>query len=327
MKRFHRRGVLASTAALLGASAIPARAQNAFPRGPIRLFVGLSAGSSADFVARLVADKLRERTGVSVVVENKPGSGGVIATEAVTKMAPDGNAIVLAGMVATVMAKLTYARLPYDPMTDLAPISLVSTFQLALAVAPTLPVDTMAAFVAWAKANPAMASYGIPGPGGHSHFFGLMLGRAIGVDMQAVPYKGAAPMIADLGAGQLKIGMSALSDFHPSHKAGKLRVLATSGKQRSLAAPELPTFAESGHPDLVGEGWLGLYAPAKTPLPVTSALSAEVTAILALPEVRDRIVAIGMEPRGGTPEALAAFDAAEFRKWQPIVAASGFKVE
>jgi tripartite-type tricarboxylate transporter receptor subunit TctC len=244
MKRLCRRGVLASTAALLGIPAAAIRAQNAFPRGPIRLFVGLSAGGSADFVARLLAEKLRERTGVTVIVENKPGSGGVIATEAVTKMPPDGNAIVLAGMVATVMAKLTYAKLPYDPLTDLAPISLVTTFQLAMAITPSLPVSSMTEFVGWAKANPALTSYGIPGPGGHSHFFGLMLGKAIGVDMQAVPYKGAAPMIADLSADQLKVGISALADFYPSYKAGKLRLLATSGKERSLSAPELPTFAE-----------------------------------------------------------------------------------
>jgi tripartite-type tricarboxylate transporter receptor subunit TctC len=154
-----------------------------------------------------------------------------------------------------------------------------------------------------------------------------MLGKAIGVDMQAVPYKGAAPMIADLSADQLRVGISALADFYPSYKASKVRLLVTSGKERSLSAPELPTFVESGYADLVGEGWLGLYAPPKTPLPITSALSAEVSAILALPEVRNRIVAIGMEPRATTPAGLAAFDQAEFNKWQPIVAASGFKVE
>jgi len=233
----------------------------------------------------------------------------------------------LAGMVATVMAKLTYAKLPYDPMTDLAPISLVSTFPLVLAISPSLPVDNVATFVAWAKANPGLTSYGVPALGAHSHFFGLMLGKAIGVDMQAVPYKGAAPMIADLSADQIKVGISALADFYGSYKAGKVRLLATSGKERSLSAPELPTFAESGYADLVGDGWLGLYAPAHTPLPITSALSAEVSAILALPDVRDRIITTGMEPRASTPAGLAQFDNVEFKKWQPIVAASGFKVK
>jgi tripartite-type tricarboxylate transporter receptor subunit TctC len=327
MKRLSRRGVLASTAALLGISAAPTQAQSAFPRGPLRVFVGFPAGGTADVVARLLAEKLRERTGVTVIVDNKPGSGGVIATEAVTKMAPDGNSLVLAAMVSTVMAKLTYAKLPYDPIADLAPVSLVSTFQLALAVTPSLPIGSMATFVAWAKANPALTSYGVPAPGGHSHFFGLMLGKAIGVDMQVVPYKGSAPMIADLSAGQIKVGLTGLSDIYGPHKAGKIRALATSGKERSLSAPELPTFAESGYADLVGDGWIGLYAPPQTPLPITSALSAEVSAILALPDVRDRIITIGLEPRASTPAGLAEFDRVEFKKWQPIVAASGFKVE
>jgi tripartite-type tricarboxylate transporter receptor subunit TctC len=291
------------------------------------MLVGFSAGGSADVVARLLADKLRERTGIAVIVDNKPGSGGVIATEAVTKMPPDGNAVVLAAMASTVMAKLTYTKLPYDPQVDLAPVSLVSTFQLALAIAPALPIDSMARFAAWAKANPALTSYGVPAPGGHSHFFGLMLGRALGVDMQVVPYKGSAPMIADLSAGQIKVGISALSDFHGSYKAGKVRLLATSGKERSLSAPELPTFAESGYADLVGDGWLGLYAPPRTPSAITSALSVEVAAILALPDIRERIVTMGMEPRSSTPAGLADFDNAELERWQPIVAASGFKVE
>jgi tripartite-type tricarboxylate transporter receptor subunit TctC len=291
------------------------------------VLVGFSAGGNADVAARLLAVKLRERTGVTVIIDNKPGSGGVIATEAVTKMAPDGNAVVLAGMSSTVMAKLTYTNLPYDPMTDLAPVSLVSTFQLALAITPSLPVDGMAKFVAWAKANPTLTSYGVPALGAHSHFFGLMLGKAIGVDMQVVPYKGSAPMVADLSAGQIKVGVTGLSDFYGSYKAGKVRLLATSGKERSLSAPELPTFAESGYAELVGDGWMGLYAPPQTPLAITSALSAEVSAILALPDVRDRIITTGMEPRATTPAGLAEFDQAEFKKWQPIVAASGFKVE
>jgi tripartite-type tricarboxylate transporter receptor subunit TctC len=327
IKFFTRRGVLASTGALLGTSPVAARAQTALPRGPIRMLVGFSAGGSADIVARVISDKLRERTGLAVIVDNKPGSGGVIATEAVTKMPADGNAIVLAAMASTVMAKLTYAKLPYDPMTDLAPVSLVSTFQLALAITPSLPVDNMAKFVAWAKANPTLTSFGIPAPGGHSHFFGLMLGKALGIDMQAVPYKGSAPMIADLSSGQIHVGISALSDFYASYKAGKVRLLATSGKERSLSAPELPTFTESGYPGLVGEGWLGLYAPAQTPSAVTSALSTEISAILALSDVRERIITMGMEPRASTPAGLAEFDATEFKRWQPVIAASGFKVE
>ncbi len=313
--------------AAAGAAVVTRPGHAALPRGPVRILVGFSAGGSADIVARLLADKLRDRTGLAVIVENKAGSGGVIAAEALTKMPPDGNSLVLAAMSATIMAKLTYTKLPYDPQVDLDPISLVTTFQLALAVTPALPVDDMARFANWAKANPTQTSFGVPAPGGQSHFFGLMLGRALGVDMQVVPYRGSAPMIADLSPGQIKIGISALSDFHAAYKGGKVRLLATSGRARPLAAPELPTFAESGYRDLVGEGWLGLYAPSRTPLATRTALGAEIAAILAMPDVRERIVTMGMEPRSSSPAGLAEFDAAELERWRPVIAASGFKVE
>lgn len=322
-----RRLAATSTAALLGTAAFGARGQANLPKGPVRILVGFSAGGSADIVGRLIAEKFRERTGLTTLVENKPGVSGVIATEATAKAPPDGNTMVLAAMTSTIMAKLTFTKLPYDPQKDLAPVCLVTTFQLVLTVTPSLPVTSMAQFAAWAKANPAKASFGVPAVGGHSHFFGLMLGKTLGVDMQVVPYKGSAPMVTDLSSGQLNLGISSLSDFLTSHKAGKVRIIATSGKERSLSAPELPTFTESGFPTLAGDGWLALYAPANTPPATVAALSAEISAVLKLPEIRERIVQLGMEPRGSTPAGLAEFDEAELKRWQPIVAASGFKVE
>ncbi|MEI8152636.1 MAG: Bug family tripartite tricarboxylate transporter substrate binding protein [Hyphomicrobiales bacterium] len=331
-KLLTRRLATTSGPALLGTVALGVlpsgpRAQGALPKGPVRILVGFSAGGSADVVGRLIAEKFRERTGLTTVVENKPGVSGVIATEAAARAAPDGNTMVLAAMASTIMAKLTFTKLPYDPQKDLAPVSLVSTFQLVLAVTPSLPIATMAQFATWAKANPDKASFGVPAVGGHSHFFGLMLGKTLGVDMQVVPYKGSAPMITDLSSGQLHVGVSALSDFLASHKAGKVRIIATSGQERSLSAPDLPTFTESGFPTLAGDGWLALYAPANTPPATIAALSAEMGAVLKTPDVRERIVLLGMDPRGSTPAGLAEFDEGELKRWQPIVAASGFKVE
>jgi tripartite-type tricarboxylate transporter receptor subunit TctC len=196
-----------------------------------------------------------------------------------------------------------------------------------LAVTPSLPITDMKQFASWLKANPGKANFGVPAVGGHSHFFGLMLGKALGVDMQMVPYKGAAPMITDLSGGQLLIGVSGLSDFLASHRAGKVRIIATSGQQRPLSAPELPTFTESGFPTLAGDGWIALYAPANTPTATVAALSAEFAGILKLPDIRERLIQLGMDPRGTTPAELAAFDERELKRWQPIVAASGFKVE
>lgn len=196
-----------------------------------------------------------------------------------------------------------------------------------LAVTPSLPITTIGQFATWAKANSDEASFGVPAVGGHSHFFGLMLGKTLGVDMQVVPYKGSAPMITDLSSGQLHVGVSALSDFLASHKAGKVRIIATSGKERSLSAPELPTFTESGSPTLAGDGWHALYGPAGVPSATVAAISAEMSAILQQPGIRERIVQLGMEPRGSTPAGLAEFDAGELKRWQPIVAASSFRVE
>lgn len=326
-----RRRAATSSAALLGAAALATssglRAQSALPKGPVRILVGFSAGGSADVVGRLISEKFRERTRLTTIVENKPGVSGVIATEAVVKAAADGNTMVLAAMASTIMAKLTFTKLPYDPQKDLAPVTLVSTFQLVLAVTPSLPITDMNQFAVWAKANPDKANFGVPAVGGHSHFFGLMLGKTLGVDMQVVPYKGSAPMITDLSSGQLLVGVSALSDFLASHKAGKVRIIATSGQERSLSAPDLPTFTASGFPTLAGDGWLALYAPAHTPPATVAALSAEMAAVLKLPDVRERIVLLGMDPRGSTPAGLAEFDEGELKRWQPIVAASGFKVE
>jgi tripartite-type tricarboxylate transporter receptor subunit TctC len=306
---------------------LSARAQGALPKGPVKIVVGFSAGGSADITGRLIAEKFRERTGLTTLVENKPGVSGVIATEAVTKAAADGNTLMLAVMTSTILAKLTFTKLPYDPQKDLSPVSLVGTFQIVLAVTPSLPITDMKQFASWLKANPGKANFGVPAVGGHSHFFGLMLGKALGVDMQMVPYKGAAPMITDLSSGQLLVGVSGLSDFLASHRAGKVRIIATSGEQRSLSAPELPTFTEAGFPTLAGDGWIALYAPANTPTATVAALSAEFAAILKLPDIRERLIQLGMDPRGTTPAELAAFDERELKRWQPIVAASGFKVE
>jgi tripartite-type tricarboxylate transporter receptor subunit TctC len=245
----------------------------------------------------------------------------------VSRATPDGNTFILCNQSSTILAKLTYTKLPYDPQKDIVPISLVCTFQHALAVTPSLPVSDTVEFAAWARANPNRANLGVPAVGGPSHFFGLMLGRVIGVDIQIVPYKGTAAMVTDLSSGQLDVGISAVADFVAPHKGGRLRIIATSGKERALSTPELPTFAQSGFPALAGEGWYGLYAPARTPPTTVAALSAEVQAIMNLPDIRERLLVLSLDPRGSTPAQLAEFDANELSRWRPVVAESGFKVE
>lgn len=311
-----------------GALVMPAsaRSQTPAPAKQLRILVGFSAGGSTDAAARIVASKLQERTGTTVIIDNKPGAGGTIATDAAAKSAPDGNTIVLAAMTSTVMAKLTFAKLPFDPQRDLVPISHLSTFQLALAVSPSVKAETVPAFIDWAKANRGRISVGVPGLGGHSHFFCVMLGKELGIDFQPVPYKGAGPMLTDLSGSQIDVGISALSDFLAAHNGGKIRMIASTGTARSPSAPALPTLAESGFPMLTGIGWIAFYAPAKTPRGLVDALSAEMATVLNLPEIREKIVLLGMEPRHSSPEELAAFDDAELKRWGPIVRETGFKV-
>lgn len=301
------------------AAATPARGQR-----PLRILVGFSAGGSTDAAARIIAAKLQELSGAPTIVENKPGASGTIATEAAARAAPDGSVMVLAAMTSTVMAKLTLPTLGYDPQIDLAPIGHVATFQLALAVNNDVPARNVTEFVTWAKASKTPISFGVPGLGGHSHFFGVMLGKDIDVSLQPVPYKGAAPLVTDLAGGQIPVGVSAVSDFLAAHQGGKVRLIGTSGATRSPSTPEIPTFAESGHPGLTSVGWIALYAPGKTPRSIVETISAEIATILALPDVRDRLLALGMEPYRSTPDELAAFDDKELRRWRPIVQATTF---
>lgn len=306
------------------AGSFPARGQGPTSGRPLRILVGFAAGGSSDTAARIVASKLQERTGITTIVENKPGASGTIATEAAVRATPDGSVIVLAAMTATVMARLTVANLPYDPQVDLAPIGNLATFPLALAVAPTVPVQHVIDFISWAKASPPPVHFGVPGLGGHSHFFGVMLGQAIGVDMQPVPYKGAAPMLPDLASGQISVAVSALSDFVAAYKGGKARLVGSTGPTRFPTMSQLPTFAEAGYPNLTSVGWIAFYAPAKTPRPVIEAMSVDIATILALPDVRDRLLSMGMEAQPSSPADLAAFDEAELKRWRPIVQSTAF---
>lgn len=321
-----RRSVMAAPVILVPSFA-RGQPQGRLPAGPVRLLVGFPPGGTADQLARLIAAHVQDRAGLPIVVENRPGAGGVVATTAIVTGQADGSSMVLATMGSTIMSKLTYVRMPYDPQRDLAPITLAATFQLALAVHPSLPAETVPQFVAWARANPTQADFAIPAPGGHSQFFGVMLGKEIGVAMQPIPYRGSAPLMADLVAGQVRLSIVPLSDALALHRGGKVRIIATTGDARSLSAPDIPTFTEAGHPQLVGVGWLGVYAAARTPGDIVLGLNRAVVEALSAADIRERIVALGLEPRTSTPEGLAAFDETERQRWEPIVKATGFKIE
>ena len=300
----------------------PAHAQDA-----IRILVGFPPGGSADLIARLAAEKAREALGATVIVENRPGAGGQIAAEMLKNAAPDGRIVMAAPVAVTVIYPLTYKKLAFDPEKDFAPVSLAVNFQLALTAGPGTPATTLAEYVAWVKGDSKRASFGVPAAGSLPHFFGLMLGRAMGIDMVHVAYKGGAPLLNDVIGGQIPVGIDVLSEAIPQHRAGKVRVLASSGAKRSGIAPEVPTFTELGYPQIQGDGWFAFHAPAKTPKAVIDRLSAAFGNAVRAPEVAERLQKIGFEPVGSSAEELARRMAEDRARWAPVVKASGFSAD
>jgi len=300
-----------------------AQAQNAF-KGPLRILVGFAAGGSSDIAARMLADKLKDTVSQPVVVENRVGAGGRIAAEALKNAPPDGATMLLTPVVVPVLAPLVFKQLNYDPAKDFAPVSQVATYQFAFAVAPGNPAKTVPEFVAWLKAHPAQANFGSPAPGSLPHFFGLMVGQATGIDMVHIAYKGGAPLATDLMGGQIAAGIDALSDMMELHRAGKIRIIATSGAKRSPLLPAVATFKEQGFASIEGSGWIGVYVPSKTPKAVVDQLSAAIVSALQIPELKERFLTLGYEPTGTTPEALTAIMAADTARWAPIIKRSGF---
>lgn len=315
-----------TTALLALAKAIaPAVAENPSEReAPLRIVVSVPAGGISDRVARLLAERLQPGLSRPVVVENRAGAGGRIAVDVLMRSAPDGSTVLLVPIIVPVIGPLVFKDLNYNPTRDMAPVSQVATYQLALAVAANHPARTLREFVAWAKANSRQATFGTPAAGSLAHFLGVALGRESGAELVHVPYQGAAQLEIDLIGGEVASGIAALSDLAPRHREGRIRILATSGAERSLLLPTVPTFREQGFETVEATGWHAVYAPAATPAPVIDRLSAAIVVALETPELRAKLVALGLEPTGTTPKQLASIMAADTAHWAPIIKAAGF---
>ena len=294
---------------------------------PIRILVGFAPGGESDVIARLVVDRMRTSLGVPVIVENKPGAAGMLAAEALKNAAPDGRTLMIAPIAVTVFAPLTHTKLGYDPIKDFAPVSLAANFQMALAVGPATAAKTLHEYIAWVRAHPAKATYGVPLAGGPTHFFGVMLARATGTDLTVVPYKGSAPLTNDLLGGQIPAAVTVLSQVLKYHEAGKVRVLGTTGSRRAPVAPDVPTFKELGFTAIEGTGWQAFHTSARTPRSTIDRLSAAIASAIRSPEVSERLLALGLEPVGSTPDELASRVAEDTATWAPIVKASGFRAD
>ena len=301
-------------------------AQDKFDK-PVRIVVGFAAGGTADIIARVVADKLKDTLGQPVIVDNRPGAIGRIAAEAVKNAAPDGATIMVMPIGPMVVVPHTYKNISYDALNDFAPIALGATFPFAIAAGPASGARTWQEFVAWARAHPDQAAYATSGAGSLPHFFGVVLSREIGVDMVHVAYKGSAAYINDLIGGQVPVAIDAIADLTELHRAGKIRVLASSGATRSTALPEVPTFNELGLKNVEAIGWFGFFAPAKTPATIVDTLNRGINRALQSPDVADKLSHLGMDPATSTPAEFARILAADYAKWGPIVKRSGFTAD
>ncbi len=266
----HRRRLLGSVLATAGAVAVAPAAAFAQEQ-PIRIIFPFAAGGSGDALARLMADKLRAGLNRTVIVENRTGAAGRIGVQAVKAAAPDGNTLLLTPIAPMSVYQHVYKSLGYDPIADFEPLSQLGTFDFGVAREPSLPVSSLKELVDWAKMNPAQANYGSPAAGALPHFLGVMFARAAGIDLRHVTYRGSAAALAALVAGQIPIVFTTVADLVELHKAGRIRVLATSDSGRSPSLPDVPTLREAGY-DLQATGWYGMFAPAK-PRPISSNVS------------------------------------------------------
>ena len=316
-----------SAAALGALYPLSASAQ---PVDQVKVLFGFPAGSSGDTVARRVAEKFLGTAYAknAGVVENKPGAGGRIALEALKAAPADGSVLAVAQVSAIANYPHIYSKMNYTDK-DFAPVSIGAIMHHGLAVGPMVPasVKTVKDFLAWAKANPKEASYGSPGAGSTPHFLGALLGINSGVDLRHVPYRGSIPGVTDVVGGQIAAMVTPHGDFIANYKAGKLRILATSGPKRSIYVPDVPTFAEQGFPELTTEEWFGFYAPAATPKPIIAAANAAINAALKEKSVIDSLAIVGLIPQGSTPEEMARWQKAEYDTWGPLIKKIGFTAE
>jgi tripartite-type tricarboxylate transporter receptor subunit TctC len=289
----------------------------------IKFLVGFPAGAGLDSMTRLVADKMRVRLGQPVVVENRPGADGRIAMDLLKASPPDGLTLVMTPLVTVVTAPQVFKDLRYDPFTDFAPVAHAASFLFAFSVGPNVPAKTLAEYVALVKRDPKLGNYASAGAGSLPHFFSVLFAETAGIPMVHVGYKGSAPAITDLIGGQISAFMGTAGDVAAQHKAGRLRVIATSGAQRAHILPDVPTFREQGY-NIEGGGWYAAYAPAKTPKEAIDRLAAAIGEALKSPDVREKLELLGMEPTGYGPAELARIQRADYDKWGPVIKASGF---
>jgi tripartite-type tricarboxylate transporter receptor subunit TctC len=308
-------------AASLGAAAQP------YPSRPVRIVVPFAPGGITDNSARVIAEPLAARLGQSVLVDNRPGASGNIGTEQVAKSAPDGYTLLLGYDGTMVVNPHVYAKLGFDTLRDFVPVTKLGDAAVIIVAHPSVPANNVRELIALAKAKPGSLSYGSAGTGSSAHLACELLAQRAGVDMTHIPYKGGGQAITDVVGGQIPLVCTAIATSQQFIKSGRLKGIGLSSAKRSPAVPDVPTFVESGFPDLAVYSWVGILAPAKTPRTIVERLQKEIAAVLQTPEVRERYAVLGIDPVGNTPDEYAAQVRADLARWAPVVKKANIRVE
>ena len=325
-RRALHRFLFAIGAALSCAFALAQPAADAYPVKPIRFILPFPPGGGTDILGRIIAERLTTNLGQPVVLENRGGAGGNVGAEAAARSAPDGYTVVLVAPSLAISPSL-YSKLNYDPVKDLAPISLVGTVPNVLITYPSLPAQNLAEFISLAKTKPGAMNFGSGGSGTSNHLAGELFNIVAGVKLVHVPYKGVNLAMNDALGGQIQLVVIGIPAAQPHIRAGKLRALGVISPQRSPALPEVPTVAEAGLPNFEVTTWYGVLAPAGTPRPVIARLNAELARVMHAPDLKDRFAATGTEPRTSTPEEFADYIQQEIAKWGRVVREAGLKAD
>jgi tripartite-type tricarboxylate transporter receptor subunit TctC len=295
--------------------------------GPLtKIIFPFAAGGGGDTLCRILAQHLAQLLGRTVIVENRTGGDGLIGIRAVMSAKPDGATILVTTGPTMYLLPMVETAPSFDTAKDFVPVSLLARFEFGVVVGPAVEATDFKGFVAWLKAHPDRATFGVPSNGTIPHFTGSRLQDVLGVSMTRVPYRGSAPIVGDLVGGHLPFGITTIADAIPQHRAGGIKILAVTSAVRSPFLPEVPTLKESGI-DLVADGWYGMWLPAGSPTDFAARLSAAIATALAKPEVKEKLLTIGLIPEGTTPEGLTQELAADTAFWQPIVKATGYKIE
>jgi tripartite-type tricarboxylate transporter receptor subunit TctC len=305
---------------------MPAHAQD-YPNRPIRFVVPFPPGGPSDIIVRVVGQKMQELLGQLIIIDNRAGAGGVLGTDNVAKSEPDGYSIALSSAGALAISTSLQEKMLYDPLKDLAPITLVAKVpELLVAASTRLPVANVKELIALAKAKPGTINYGSTGPGSMPHLAGELLRASAQIDIVHVPYRGAAPAVNDLVGHQVQIMFLDVPVLLPQIQAGAIKALAVGGRLRVPSLPDLPTMNELGYPQIEADNWYGLVAPARTPRPIIAKLNAAAVAALKAPEVQERLATQGAILIGGSPEEFTDYIRSEIAKWSKVAQAAGIKV-